>query len=123
MSDNEECGEETKFEDVARAYMNIKSRKDGANGFDNGAVDSRMLSMLPKTDIKAEQPEQDVQMSSETREKERERHRDRGEDREERKRRKRDKSRSPERSRSRERRKRSYVVVQLRFIITIINIF
>ncbi|KAI1707538.1 RNA recognition motif domain-containing protein [Ditylenchus destructor] len=88
MSDDEHNNRETGIEDVARAYRDLKSRKD------SGAMDTRMLSMLPDDGIKRESLKEEYV----------EREKENGDEERERKRRKREKERSRSRSKSRERR-------------------
>ncbi|KAK0415786.1 hypothetical protein QR680_012118 [Steinernema hermaphroditum] len=47
---------EADMKDVARAYMDLKNRKDGGVG--GGAVDEKMMSMLPKQEAKDEPQEE-----------------------------------------------------------------
>ncbi|KAI1730953.1 RNA recognition motif domain-containing protein [Ditylenchus destructor] len=92
MSDEEHFNRETEIEDVARAYRDLKSRK--GDGEDSGAMDTRMLSMLPDDGIKRESLKEEYV----------EREKENGDEERERKRRKREKERSRSRSKSRERR-------------------
>ncbi|KAK0415788.1 hypothetical protein QR680_012118 [Steinernema hermaphroditum] len=95
---------EADMKDVARAYMDLKNRKDGGVG--GGAVDEKMMSMLPKQEAKDE-PQEEARDDRERRDDRRDRDRDRG-DRRDRGGDRRRGSRSPRRrSKSPRRRSRS----------------
>lgn len=111
MSDSDQNPDEAKMDDIARAYLSIKAKKDNGSGY----VANKMLSIIPKPEYADEAMNVQGKDDREWRDRDRERDRDRDrerddESREERKRRKR-KSRSRDRDRSlsrdRDRRKRS----------------
>lgn len=117
MSDGQQKVEdqEADIADVARAYMDLKSRKNpGTEGM--GQVDSRMLAMMPPKSSSSETAgvKREIKMEDDGRgeanhedEGRRRDYRDDDEDGDRRRRRRDDRDRSRERDRDRERRRKS----------------